>query len=671
MLLTFIWWGIIPFGQGLSLFDFPLGILYTLALSSLTVYGVLFAGWSANSKYAFLGSLRSTAAMISYELILSSAILIVIVLTGSFNFTSIIENQQAIWYIFPLLPVFIFYFISILAETSRTPFDLQEAESELVAGFFTEHSSIIFVFFFLGEYSSIVLFSCITSILFFGGYNMPELFVNDTFINLQAVILGIKTCVFCFLFVWVRATLPRLRYDQLISLCWLNLLPVAVALIILVPSILVAFDISPVAMALSFPVILRNNSTKSTTNSKLTDEQFAHWLAGFVDAEGYFGIVDVGNSFRFVFRIKLHIDDIKVLQFIQQRLGLGKINTTLMDASLTINKHSEIIELIKFLDIKNLNTTKYLNYLAFKEAFLLYFNRKSELSVTENFNRIRELKNSMNFKRTNYILPDAHKILITPYWLLGFTEGDGSFSISNIKGFPLRFNIVQVITEIKVLEAIRIFLLELPGSYVKKRINSNPVQILKEKVPKAENRRLKTSLNVNDHNFLNTILVPFFNNLIFLTKKDLDYKDWRTILELKTQGWHYSKEGADLITALLMRMNNHRLSNNGNNLSIIPDVNNINLDEKVLELLSRPSNFEVHPDGKIFIKSEKVYMKSRGNVEIKVFDKEGLLLNSFENLEKTSKFFNLSKHIIRYRLESGKPLILNNKEYLFKRSINP
>nr|YP_010165712.1 NADH dehydrogenase subunit 1 [Lactarius trivialis]QRN74284.1 NADH dehydrogenase subunit 1 [Lactarius trivialis] len=245
LIFSLLGWGIIPFGQGLSLSDFSLGILYTVALSSLGVYGILFAGWSANSTYAFLGSLRSTAAMISYELILSSAILIVIILTGSFNFTSIIENQQAIWYIIPLFPVFIFYFISILAETSRTPFDLQEAESELVAGFFTEHSSVPFVFFFLAEYTSIVLFSCITSILFLGGYHMPELFINDSFINLQSIILGLKTCIFCFMFVWFRATLPRMRYDALIELCWLNLLPVCVAFIILVPSILIAFNISP------------------------------------------------------------------------------------------------------------------------------------------------------------------------------------------------------------------------------------------------------------------------------------------------------------------------------------------------------------------------------------------------------------------------------------------
>jgi len=245
LVFSLLGWAVIPLGQGIVLSDLNLSILYTLALSSLGVYGVLLAGWSANSKYAFLGSLRSTAAMISYELILSSAILIIILLSGTLNYIKIIEIQQSIWFIIPLLPVFIFYFISILAETSRTPFDLQEAESELVAGFFTEHSSVPFVFFFLGEYSSIVLFSAITAILFLGGYNFKEIFINESFLNLQSIILGAKTCIFTFFFVWFRATLPRLRYDQLISLCWLNLLPVAVAFIIFIPCILISFDIYP------------------------------------------------------------------------------------------------------------------------------------------------------------------------------------------------------------------------------------------------------------------------------------------------------------------------------------------------------------------------------------------------------------------------------------------
>lgn len=276
LIFSLLGWAIIPFGQGITLADYSLGILYTLALSSLSVYGVLFAGWSANSKYAFLGSLRSTAAMISYELILSSAILIIILLSGSLNFTTIIESQQSIWYVVPLFPVFIFYFIAILAETSRVPMDLVEAESELVSGFHTEHSSVPFVFFFLAEYSSIVLFSCITVILFFGGYNMPELFVNDSFISIQAFILGIKTCFICFLFVLIRATLPRMRYDQLITLCWLKMLPVAIAFLILVPCILYSFDIAPIASAFLFirpkfnsfstPWVQKNFFISSTSN---------------------------------------------------------------------------------------------------------------------------------------------------------------------------------------------------------------------------------------------------------------------------------------------------------------------------------------------------------------------------------------------------------------------
>jgi len=245
LVFSLLGWAVIPFGEGLVILDWSMGILYSLALSSLAVYGVLFAGWSANSKYAFLGSLRSTAAMISYELVLSSAILIVILITGSLNFTNIIEHQQTVWFILPLLPVFLLYFISILAETSRTPFDLQEAESELVSGFMTEHSSVPFVFFFLSEYSSIVMFSTITAILFLGGYNMPEIFKNESIINLQSIILGLKTCLICFIFVWVRSTLPRLRFDQLSTLCWESLLPFCVALIISLPCFLIAFDIAP------------------------------------------------------------------------------------------------------------------------------------------------------------------------------------------------------------------------------------------------------------------------------------------------------------------------------------------------------------------------------------------------------------------------------------------
>jgi NADH-ubiquinone oxidoreductase chain 1 len=261
---------VVPYGPGLALNDLNLGILYMLAVSSLSTYGILLAGWSANSKYAFLGSLRSTAQLISYELILSSAILLVVMLTGSLNITVNIEAQRAIWFIVPLFPVFIIFFIGSVAETNRAPFDLAEAESELVSGFMTEHAAVIFVFFFLAEYASIVLICILTSILFLGGYlydYLPSLFFLveyidfDYYINnlnkesifsdplieglLYGLTLGLKSCIMIFIFIWTRASFPRIRFDQLMSFCWTVLLPVVIAFIFLIPCLLYSCDIIP------------------------------------------------------------------------------------------------------------------------------------------------------------------------------------------------------------------------------------------------------------------------------------------------------------------------------------------------------------------------------------------------------------------------------------------
>ena len=261
---------VIPYGPGLSLNDYNLGILYMLAVSSLATYGILLAGWSANSKYAFLGSLRSTAQLISYELILTSAILIVVMLTGSLNITVNIEAQRAVWFIIPLFPIFIIFFIGSIAETNRAPFDLAEAESELVSGFMTEHAAVIFVFFFLAEYASIVLICILTSILFLGGYLYDyfslfwlmeyidfEYYINNLYNSnslfsdpliqglLYGSTLGIKSCIMVFVFIWARASFPRIRFDQLMSFCWTILLPIVIDFVILVPCILYSFEIIP------------------------------------------------------------------------------------------------------------------------------------------------------------------------------------------------------------------------------------------------------------------------------------------------------------------------------------------------------------------------------------------------------------------------------------------
>jgi len=274
LIFSLLGFAVVPYGPGLAISDFNLGILYMLAVSSLSTYGILLAGWSANSKYAFLGSLRSTAQLISYELILSSAILLVILLTGSLNLTVNIEAQRAIWFAIPLFPIFIIFFIGSVAETNRAPFDLAEAESELVSGFMTEHAAVIFVFFFLAEYASIVLICILNSILFLGGYIFNfipmlniiiELFDLDysniisyeTYFSnplveglLYGLTLGVKSCIMIFTFIWVRASFPRIRFDQLMSFCWTVLLPIVIAFIILVPCILYSFEIIPSNLAL-------------------------------------------------------------------------------------------------------------------------------------------------------------------------------------------------------------------------------------------------------------------------------------------------------------------------------------------------------------------------------------------------------------------------------------
>jgi len=281
LVFALLGYGVIPYGPGLAISDFNLGIFYMLAVSALATYGILLAGWSANSKYAFLGSLRSTAQLISYELILSSAILLVIMLTGSLNLTVNIESQRAVWFILPLLPIFIIFFIGSVAETNRPPFDLAEAESELVSGFMTEHAAVVFVFFFLAEYASIVLMCILTSILFLGGYLILDfiyilsyldsiiwqifivdwVLVLDYFVEdimntptLEGLIyglsLGLKSSMLIFTFIWVRASFPRIRFDQLMSFCWTVLLPIVFAFIVLVPCILYSFDIFPVNISL-------------------------------------------------------------------------------------------------------------------------------------------------------------------------------------------------------------------------------------------------------------------------------------------------------------------------------------------------------------------------------------------------------------------------------------
>ena len=242
--LSLIAWSVIPVSENIVLSDINVGILYLFAVSSLSIYGIIMAGWASNSKYAFLGALRSAAQMVSYEVSIGFVIVTVLLCVGSLNLSNIVLAQKKCWFILPLFPMFVVFVISALAETNRAPFDLPEDESALVAGYFTEYSSMLFAMFFLGEYSAMILMSSLGTILFLGGWLPP---FDSQLLNLVPGFIWffLKVGILLFVFLWVRATLPRFRYDQLMRLGWKVFLPLSLLWVILTSTFLIFFDLLP------------------------------------------------------------------------------------------------------------------------------------------------------------------------------------------------------------------------------------------------------------------------------------------------------------------------------------------------------------------------------------------------------------------------------------------
>ena len=237
-------WAVIPIADGWVISNINVGILYLFAISSLSVYGIIMAGWASNSKYAFMGALRSAAQMVSYEVSIGLVIVTVLVCVGSLNLSDIVYAQKSVWYVFPLFPMFVVFFISALAETNRAPFDLPEDESSLVGGYFTEYSSMLFAMFFLGEYAAMIMMSGMATILFLGGWLPP---FNIALLNeIPGFIwFAAKTSLMLFTFLWVRATFPRFRYDQLMRIGWKVFLPFSLLWVVLTAGFLIAFDMVP------------------------------------------------------------------------------------------------------------------------------------------------------------------------------------------------------------------------------------------------------------------------------------------------------------------------------------------------------------------------------------------------------------------------------------------
>jgi NADH-quinone oxidoreductase subunit H len=232
-------WAVIPFDYGVVIANINVGILYLFAISSLGVYGIIMAGWASNSRYAFLGALRSAAQMVSYEVAIGFVLVTVLICVGSLNLTDIVMAQRHVWFAVPLLPMFVIFFISGLAETNRTPFDLPEGESELVAGYFVEYSAMTFALFYLGEYGNMILVSAMTSILFLGGWLPPFAVAPFTWVP-GPVWFALKIAFVLFCFLWVRATFPRFRYDQLMRLGWKVFLPFSLLWLVLTAGVLMA-----------------------------------------------------------------------------------------------------------------------------------------------------------------------------------------------------------------------------------------------------------------------------------------------------------------------------------------------------------------------------------------------------------------------------------------------
>jgi NADH-quinone oxidoreductase subunit H len=239
--LAMIAWAVIPVNDGWAIADINVGVLYLFAISSLGVYGIIIAGWASNSKYAFLGAMRSAAQMVSYEVSMGFVLVSVLLCVGSLNLTDVVRAQRHIWFCIPLFPMFVVFFISALAETNRSPFDLPEGESEIVAGFFVEYSAMSFALFFLGEYANMILMSAMTTILFLGGWLGPFSILPQ----LGVIWFILKICFVLFFFLWTRATFPRYRYDQLMRLGWKVFLPLSLLWLVVTAGALMAFGWLP------------------------------------------------------------------------------------------------------------------------------------------------------------------------------------------------------------------------------------------------------------------------------------------------------------------------------------------------------------------------------------------------------------------------------------------
>lgn len=433
------------------------------------------------------------------------------------------------------------------------------------------------------------------------------------------------------------------------------------------------------ATTLGFNNAKVNNKNISPQINLKDDNNFFEWFRGFVDAEGYFTIIKNRNSFSFVFGIGLHIDDLNVLHYIQETLQMGKVYTSTKKAELLVRRSDEIQKIISIFSDVPLNSNKQLNFLAFKKGFELY---TQDLKKDEEYMaRIEEIRSSMNNNRVDFVWTNR-EFNITPSWLLGFVEGDGSFSINTTKmkeNIFLRFKFIisQTVTDLDLLVAIKNYINSLAASTKKEAVDKlflsgegkyevipNFVSLyLTKPDKKILNGKGKYNLTVQDSGFIKQILLPFFDRFIFRTKKGLDYVDFKNIIFLKDNGFHYTADGLNLIKKIIEQMNNNRLSTKFNHTTEDREL----LLNKINDMLLKPSNFEIREGGKIYIKSlNKYYYNNTVTLSLQMQDESGSVVKTWSSLTSCAWSLKISKSGIQKRIKNATRFVFEGKTVYLK-----
>lgn len=399
---------------------------------------------------------------------------------------------------------------------------------------------------------------------------------------------------------------------------------------------------------------VRFYSASSKNASLVYDDDFLEWFRGFVDGEASFVVrAQYTYAFKFLFQITLHVDDVNVLEFIRQSLGFGGVWVGEKIAVFKVGSLADIPKIIDIFRDRPLNTTKHLNFLDFKKAYELYTSNNNQGNKLELKQAIDNTILYMNSKRSNFSMPDNFKRRITPYWLLGFAEGEGSFYISKSNNFSLAFNICQSNRDLALMEEIKTYMLSLPGTVDK---NNDSIHL---SITKAPGDRIfdMVYLKVYHLDYITKVFIPFFDTMKWRSKKELDYLDWKTVLKLKELGLHYTDEGLNLIDKILSQMNVSRLSSN-----LKPKADRTSLLKDINRLLAGESNFEVR-NGRIFIKSLNKYYSDPKAVKVQLQDKDGNTKQTFDSLSSCGRFLGVYPATIKTWIAKNKEVIVDKKPY--------